>query len=120
MWATGVRTASDLVPASLQATGQGLFSLTYSSLGNGVGFLVFGIVYQHLGPLWAFRAWSFLCVGIVAVSIVVYFIYRLSHKSKNVQHQQIPSDDATDGTTTEGAEPPTAEAELEQLSKSAH
>jgi len=92
-WAAGVRLASSLVPKDLQATGQGLFYLSYNSVGMGAGVLAVGASFKAYGSVFTFRAGAVVCMGILLTATVVYIAAKLAAKKK--PDTMLPSDAAT-------------------------
>jgi PPP family 3-phenylpropionic acid transporter len=115
VYATGVRTASELVPKDLQATGQGLFNLAYSSLGSGTGMLVFGQVYRIVGPIWAFRIWPMIALGEIVIAVAVFFAYRAFVSRRAYRHQKLSPPPAEDNIASAPLTGAQSDTELEPI-----
>lgn len=69
MWTAAVSYASEIAPPGLNATAQGLVSVTMFGIGSAAGALLGGALYQDFGGAWMFR----IMAGIAFFSLILFF-----------------------------------------------
>ncbi|HHX64982.1 MAG TPA: MFS transporter [Chloroflexi bacterium] len=72
MWVAGVSYTDRMAPQGMGATAQGLFSAVSMGLASGVGALIGGWMYDHLGAVWLFRWAGFMVVLGLGFLMVTY------------------------------------------------
>jgi PPP family 3-phenylpropionic acid transporter len=97
MWVAGVSYTDRMAPRGMGATAQGLFSAISMGLASGVGALIGGWMYDHLGAVWLFR-WAGLTVALGLAFLMV------TYRDEPVKHPDSAPGTMPDRPQPEGAD----------------